>query len=361
MAALACAVPRAARPRLSQSGWFGATWFSSVASFPSVALQQRRKRPTETLQSPRVPRLSAAGVSSICPASGGASPQLSLPASFPLSSCSPPPSCLSRSSATSCSLSFFSSASRSSASGSQAPAACAADWRLRHGRLRPAPRTDDGRSAGVGDSAPSRNLAPSSLGVAAPSFWSLFSQTRAFSAHPYKPKSREVFHPHVPAPEHLPPPGYTRAVLNPMQQFIPKDFFRDMVVDSLRDGVSLGSDFPWNVTHKYRFWRRRKYNIQMDDCFIRLSPITGVDYYPRLNVFAVQWREDGQHRIRWFRAAYGLKRAMRAAENFRRTLEATGRVDNWRTARHLRQQMLERRQQLKLRKKRFAKISSGQF
>uniref|UniRef100_UPI003CDF4162 Ribosomal protein RPL22 n=1 Tax=Toxoplasma gondii TaxID=5811 RepID=UPI003CDF4162 len=186
-------------------------------------------------------------------------------------------------------------------------------------------------------------------------------QTRRFSANPYKPKSREVFHPYVPAPEHLPPPAYTTAVLKPMQQFIPKDFYRDMRVDSLRDGVSLGSDFPWNVTHKYRFWRRRKYNVQLDDRFIRLSPVTGVDYYPRLNVFAVQWREDGQHRIRWFRAAYGLTRAMRAAENFRKTLEATGRVDNWRTARHLRQQMLERRQQLKLRKKRFAKISSGQF
>nr|CEL70950.1 TPA: hypothetical protein BN1204_066150 [Neospora caninum Liverpool] len=190
--------------------------------------------------------------------------------------------------------------------------------------------------------------------------WSLL-QMRAFSANPYKPKSREVFHPYVPAPEHLPPPAYTTAVLKPLQQFIPKEFYRDMRVDSLRDGVSLGSDFPWNVTHKYRFWRRRKYNIQLDDRFIRLSPITGVDYYPRLNVFAVQWREDGQHRIRWFRATYGLKRAMRAAENFRKTLEATGRVDNWRTARHLRQQMLERRQQLKLRKKRFAKISSGQF
>ncbi|PHJ19430.1 transcription factor with ap2 domain [Cystoisospora suis] len=186
-------------------------------------------------------------------------------------------------------------------------------------------------------------------------------QRRFFSAHPYKPKSREVFHPHVPAPEHLPPPDYTTARLDPRQQFIPKDFYRDVRVDTLRDGVNLGSDFPWNVTHKWRYWRRRKYNIQADDRFIRLSPITGVDYYKRLNVFAVQWRENGQHRIRWFRAAYGLNRALRAAERFRQTLEVTGRVDNWRTARHLREQMLERRQQLKLRKKRFSKISSGQF
>lgn len=31
------------------------------------------------------------------------------------------------------------------------------------------------------------------------------------------------------APEHLPPPDYTTARLDPRQQFIPKDFYRDVV------------------------------------------------------------------------------------------------------------------------------------
>lgn len=44
----------------------------------------------------------------------------------------------------------------------------------------------------------------------------------------------------------------------------------------------------------------------------------------RQHVFAVQWQEDGVHRIRWFRAAYGIQRAKKAAEVFRRTLEAVG-------------------------------------
>ena len=44
----------------------------------------------------------------------------------------------------------------------------------------------------------------------------------------------------------------------------------------------------------------------------------------RQHVFAVQWQEEGIHRIRWFRAAYGIKRAKEAATKFRKTLEAVG-------------------------------------
>ncbi|KAL8452960.1 hypothetical protein Emag_002046 [Eimeria magna] len=75
----------------------------------------------------------------------------------------------------------------------------------------------------------------------------------------------------------------------------------------------------------------------------------------------VQWQEDGVHRIRWFRAAYGIQRAKRAAEAFRRNLESVGRVDGEQSERQIRQKAAARRKELRLRKKLFGKVSSGQF
>ncbi|KAF8822540.1 hypothetical protein IE077_000560 [Cardiosporidium cionae] len=81
----------------------------------------------------------------------------------------------------------------------------------------------------------------------------------------------------------------------------------------------------------------------------------------RLNCWSAQWHENGSHRIRQFRAAFGILKAKESAEEFRRKLEASGRVDNRRTERQMRMQYIAKKAEKQLRKKRFAKVSSGQF
>lgn len=133
-------------------------------------------------------------------------------------------------------------------------------------------------------------------------------------------------------------------------------------MDFGREGVYLGGDFPLSLNGKWNSWRRRKYNtLSSDRHFLASATAKGVDYYPRQHVFAVQWQEDGVHRIRWFRAAFGIKRAKEAAERFRLTLEAVGRVDGEQSERQIRQKAAARRKELRLRKRLFAKVSSGQF
>ncbi|OEH78371.1 hypothetical protein cyc_08691 [Cyclospora cayetanensis] len=173
-------------------------------------------------------------------------------------------------------------------------------------------------------------------------------------------------------------------------------------MDLSREGVFLGFDFPLSLNGKWNSWRRRKYNTRSHDShYLAAQSAKGVNYYPRQHVFAVQWQEDSVHRVRWFRAAYGIRRALRAAQAFRRTLEALGReqggclrstakvargkedatafwqegsrvgclrlqaafsrVDGEQSERQLRQKAAANRRELRLRKKLFAKISSGQF
>ncbi|KAL8269534.1 hypothetical protein Esti_006551 [Eimeria stiedai] len=206
-----------------------------------------------------------------------------------------------------------------------------------------------------------RTLGSSSSSSSRMAIWQQLQQQR-FSNHPLKLKSRDIQHPHVPAPEHLPPARYTEARLEGLQEFIPSNFYRELRVDAAREGVFVGFDGPLSFNGKWASWRRRKYNtVSFNTTPVLSSNAKGVQFLPRLNVFAVQWQEDGVHRIRWFRAAYGIQRAKRAAERFRRTLEAVGRVDGEQSERQIRQKAAARRKELRLRRRLFGKLSSGQF
>ncbi|KAF8822483.1 hypothetical protein IE077_003669 [Cardiosporidium cionae] len=181
------------------------------------------------------------------------------------------------------------------------------------------------------------------------------------SSHLVKPPSREVFHPYIAAPEHLPPPPCFRANLNPMQAFIPNEYRRQIKLEAVRPGDYLGKDFPWNFLRKWRDWRRRKYNCSYQTIPWMISEVKGVNYNEKLNCWSTQWHENGSHRIRQFRAAFGILKAKESAEEFRRKLEASGRVDNRRTERQMRMQYIAKKAEKQLRKKRFAKVSSGQL
>lgn len=183
-------------------------------------------------------------------------------------------------------------------------------------------------------------------------------QQLRFSRHPYKPRSREIFRPNIPGPENL--PTANRGYQGPKQSFFPINYYPTRAVEALRSGENLGEDAPWNLL-PWKLWKRRKYNVKTEVVPWMLSEEKGVSYHKRLNVWTAQWTEDGAHRIRRFRAAFGLLKAKNNAERFRRDLEATGRVDNRRTVKQRRLVHIQRRDELRLRKKRFAKIASGQF
>ncbi|CDI83223.1 hypothetical protein, conserved [Eimeria acervulina] len=78
-------------------------------------------------------------------------------------------------------------------------------------------------------SASSSSSSTSSSSSSSSSFglWQQLQQLR-FSKHPLKLKTLDLQHPHVPAPEHLPPPRYAAARLSGLQQFVPVNCYREM-------------------------------------------------------------------------------------------------------------------------------------
>merc|ERR1711879_305910 len=84
-----------------------------------------------------------------------------------------------------------------------------------------------------------------------------------------------------------------------------------------------------------------------------MSVMTGVTFYPKFNVWAMEWWEQEQQRIRWFRAQYGFMKAKLAAEDYRRKLVQAGRVDNRRTERQIRLQHIAGQERRNLRKAKF--------
>ncbi|KMZ81178.1 hypothetical protein PVIIG_02660 [Plasmodium vivax India VII] len=181
------------------------------------------------------------------------------------------------------------------------------------------------------------------------------------SKHPYKPKTKEVIHPHVTPPEFLSPSDCFEAKTDELQQYLPSNYYRTKWVESLRAGEHLGSDYPWNLLPHWKFWKKRKYNVVYGEVPWFVSKVKGVSYYQRLNVWMVQWVEEGVHRIRRFRCAFGVLQAKLAAEQFRRNLEESGRVDNRKSERQLRMDYIQKRDERLLRKKRYSKVSKGQF
>ncbi|SBT34312.1 transcription factor with AP2 domain(s), putative [Plasmodium ovale wallikeri] len=182
-----------------------------------------------------------------------------------------------------------------------------------------------------------------------------------FSKHPYKPKTREVIHPYITPPEYLRPSDCFEARTSGLQQYIPCNYYRTKWIESLRSGEYLGEDYPWNLLPKWKYWKKRKYNVRYHEIPWFISKVKGVSYYERLNVWMVQWVENGVHRIRRFRCAFGILQAKLAAEQFRRNLEESGRVDNRKSERQIRMDYIQKKDERILRKKKYSKISKGQF
>lgn len=184
---------------------------------------------------------------------------------------------------------------------------------------------------------------------------------RCFAAYsPMRPKTRHIIHPYVKEPENLPQARELReSVENPKQQFLPVGYERARFLNSVRTGEYLGDDFPWNFLPQH--YRRRRYNVTYHEHPWSTSKEKGINFYDKLQQWHVQWVENGVHRIRRFRAAYGILPSRLSAERFKELITSVGRVDNRRSERQIRMQHLQKKEQLKLKKKKFAKISSGLF
>lgn len=110
-------------------------------------------------------------------------------------------------------------------------------------------------------------------------------------------------------------------------RFVPKNFKMQQFVESVRTGEFLGADYPYNLLPASA-WKNRRYNVQHKPVPENVSLVPRVDFYARLNVWAVAWRENGREYHRWFRVqVQGFKQAKYKAEAFRRMLESSGRID----------------------------------
>lgn len=123
-----------------------------------------------------------------------------------------------------------------------------------------------------------------------------------------------------------------RANLSSKGRFIPKNFALQQQNEALRHGEYLGPDWPYNLLGM-PMWCKRRYNVSYNPLPDDQSREIGVQFANKRNHWIVEWKEQGKHRIRGFRAMYGHKQTKATAECFRRMLEATGRIDNCRTSR----------------------------
>ncbi|CAE7925935.1 unnamed protein product [Symbiodinium sp. KB8] len=159
-----------------------------------------------------------------------------------------------------------------------------------------------------------------------------------------------IYHPHIQEPEHTKKiVGETKG----LARYIPKNYRHQQFIESVRSGEYLGPDWPYNMLSSV-FWKERRYNATYNPIPPDMSVLPGILFFPRLNVWCVEWWEQDKQRFRWFRACYGFMRAKQHAEDFRRSLIEAGRVDNRRTDREIRIQLLARIEAKKLLKKKFS-------
>lgn len=159
-----------------------------------------------------------------------------------------------------------------------------------------------------------------------------------------------IYHPSIQEPENK---LKIHGCLTGPAKFVPKNYRHQQYIESIRTGEFLGADWPFNCLSG-AFWKNRRYNASYNPIPPDSSPYPGVHFFYRLNVWAVEWYENGKQRVRWFRAGFGFVRARKAAEDFRRNLVEAGRVDNRRTERQIRLQHLAGKAARNLRKKKFA-------
>ncbi|CAJ1431177.1 unnamed protein product [Effrenium voratum] len=158
-----------------------------------------------------------------------------------------------------------------------------------------------------------------------------------------------IWHPHVQEMEHT---VKIDGQPNGVARYIPKNYRHQQFIESIRSGEYLGSDWPYNFLGG-TFWKERRYNASFNPVPPDMSVLPGIMFFPRVNVWAVEWWEQDRHRVRWFRASYGFMKAKQHAEDFRKYLVEAGRVDNRRTDREIQLQQLARAESRRLFKKKF--------
>jgi hypothetical protein len=116
-------------------------------------------------------------------------------------------------------------------------------------------------------------------------------------------------------------------IIDGIAKYIPKNFHMQKFIESVRTGEFLGNDYPYNLLKK-SYWNNRRYNVEYKQVPENVSLVPRVDFYSRLNVWSVAWRENGREYHRWFRVqVQGFNQAKYKAEKFKRMLLSSGRVD----------------------------------
>lgn len=180
---------------------------------------------------------------------------------------------------------------------------------------------------------------------------SLLSSNYRAPGLPYR-----IHHPHVVDKGWQKSAPNREAVTEGLAKYIPKNFLMQKFVESVRTGEFLGSDYPYNLL-PMRFWRNRRYNVSHKSVPDNVSLVPRVDFYSRLNVWAVAWRENGKEYHRWFRVqVQGFEAAKQKAENFQRMLQASGRIEG-KSGQNLTTRRLTRDEYLAEREKRLKRFN----
>lgn len=168
---------------------------------------------------------------------------------------------------------------------------------------------------------------------------------------PYK-----IHHPHVVDKSWDKAVPNRAAATSGLAKFVPKNFKMQQFVESVRTGEFLGRDYPFNLL-PMKFWQNRRYNVVHKEVPDNVSLVPRVDFYSRLNVWAVAWRENGKEYHRWFRVqVQGFEQAKRKAEKFQRMLAASGRIEGVKQL-ETRRKALSREEYLAERDKRIKKFN----
>lgn len=137
----------------------------------------------------------------------------------------------------------------------------------------------------------------------------------------------KIFHPHVVDKAWDSATPNREAVTEGNAVYIPRNHKMQQFVESVRTGEFLGQDYPYNLL-PVSFWKKRRYNVEYKQVPETISLAPRVDFYSRLNVWAVAWQENGKEYHRWFRVqVQGFMAAKLKAESFQRMLASSGRID----------------------------------
>jgi hypothetical protein len=169
---------------------------------------------------------------------------------------------------------------------------------------------------------------------------------------PYK-----IHHPHVVDKSWATEAPNREVVSSGLAKYFPKNWRMQQFVESVRTGEFLGKDYPYNLL-PMKFWQNRRYNVEHKQVPDNVSLVPRVDFYARLNVWAVAWKENGREYHRWFRVqVQGFEAAKRKAEAFQRMLAASGRIEGKQLESAARRRKLSQQEYLAERDKRIKKFA----